>query len=230
MQIKHIPFSQPLLRDYSIHYFQLPELPLQRWPPPMGLPRTERAPASLRQRLRPLRGRTNIISSFWFAGSTRSVDGENASVQEDGEISATSPLLVPAEKRISQSQENLQSFQTTPAHLHLSNHQRQFSTTLNNDTGNESDTNSHCALIIPDEARGSKTRVKDKSTNGNNNYEIHELQELDRIKTNRNRNKIWLRRCVALWVMSDDETVKFPFTVTSRSDSDGEDTPVNQNS
>lgn len=124
---------------------------------------------------------------------------------------------MPTEKR--SSQENVESFQTTPAHLNLSNHQRHLSA-LNNDTGNESDTNSHCALIIPDEARA-KSRAQ-KSSNGNNNYELHELQDLDRIKTSRNRNKIWLRRCIALWVTPDDECVQFPFTITSRSESEGD--------
>ncbi|XP_065215049.1 uncharacterized protein LOC135841788 isoform X2 [Planococcus citri] len=117
------------------------------------------------------------------ADSTHSMDREN-SLADDAELSATSPLLMPMEKR--SSQENIDSFQTTPAHLNLTNHQRHLSL-LNADTGNDSDTNSHCALIIPDEARAKRAQ---RSSNGNNNYELHELQDLDRIKTSRNRNKI----------------------------------------
>lgn len=92
------------------------------------------------------------------------------------------------ERKRSKSHEQLESFHTTPAHLNLMNHQRHFSA-LHNDTGNDSDTNSHCALIVSDSDSRSKTRTQ-KSTNGNNNYELHELQELDRIKPARNRNRI----------------------------------------
>lgn len=110
------------------------------------------------------------------------MDDEN-SVHEHHEISAA---LI---NRRSESSENLKSYQTTPAHLSSSNHQRHFSL-LNSDAGNDSDTNSHCALIVPDETiRPNKPRAQ-KSLNSNNNYELHELQDLDRIKMTRNRNKI----------------------------------------
>ncbi|EEB12275.1 hypothetical protein Phum_PHUM168470 [Pediculus humanus corporis] len=77
-----------------------------------------------------------------------------------------------------------ESSQTTPAHQkkikHMSlQNQRLFSSTPGGDTGNESDTNSHCALLIDgDDASPKKKHSRMSSSNGNNNYECHELQDL----------------------------------------------------
>lgn len=77
------------------------------------------------------------------------------------------------------------SLQTTP--LHAAVQQRHLSM-LNND-GTDSDTNSNCALIISEECAGvggsgcstKPSGATRAGSNGNNNYEIHELQELNRL-------------------------------------------------
>lgn len=74
------------------------------------------------------------------------------------------------------------SLQTTPLHM-SAQHQRHLN--LMND-GTDSDTNSNCALIISEENsatnRSSAGRTKQpRGSNGNNNYELHELQELNRL-------------------------------------------------
>ncbi|XP_069689383.1 uncharacterized protein [Periplaneta americana] len=76
------------------------------------------------------------------------------------------------------------SLQTTPLHHVSAQHQRHLSL-INND-GTDSDTNSNCALIISEDNTGSnkppagKTK-QPRGSNGNNNYELHELQELNRL-------------------------------------------------
>jgi hypothetical protein len=78
-----------------------------------------------------------------------------------------------------------ESNQTTPVHqiktiqMTQQNH-RLFNNILSNDTGNESDTNSHCALLIDrDEVVPPPKKQHTRApSNGNNNYESHELQEL----------------------------------------------------
>jgi hypothetical protein len=75
------------------------------------------------------------------------------------------------------------SLQTTPLHHVSAQHQRHLN--LMND-GTDSDTNSNCALIISEDNTGSgkppagKTK-QPRGSNGNNNYELHELQELNRL-------------------------------------------------
>ncbi|XP_067014041.1 uncharacterized protein [Anabrus simplex] len=69
------------------------------------------------------------------------------------------------------------SLQTTP--LHVSTAAQRHLNLLND--GTDSDTNSNCALIISEDT-GKPTRTKQpRGSNGNNNYEIHELQELNRL-------------------------------------------------
>jgi hypothetical protein len=46
--------------------------------------------------------------------------------------------------------------------------------------GTDSDTNSNCALIISEDNPAGKTK-QPRGSNGNNNYELHELQELNRL-------------------------------------------------
>jgi hypothetical protein len=75
------------------------------------------------------------------------------------------------------------SLQTTPLHHMSAQHQRHLN--LMND-GTDSDTNSNCALIIsednPGTNRSSAGKTKQpRGSNGNNNYELHELQELNRL-------------------------------------------------
>lgn len=75
------------------------------------------------------------------------------------------------------------SLQTTPLHHVSARHQRHLS--LMND-GTDSDTNSNCALIISEDNTGSNKAPAGKTkqprgSNGNNNYELHELQELNRL-------------------------------------------------
>jgi hypothetical protein len=62
-------------------------------------------------------------------------------------------------------------------------HQRHLN--LMND-GTDSDTNSNCALIISEDNSGTNKSSAGKmkqprGSNGNNNYELHELQELNRL-------------------------------------------------
>lgn len=76
-----------------------------------------------------------------------------------------------------------ESNQTTPVHqiktiqMTQQNH-RLFNNILSNDTGNDSDTNSHCALLIDRDEVPPKKQHSRVPSNGNNNYESHELQEL----------------------------------------------------
>lgn len=76
------------------------------------------------------------------------------------------------------------SSQTTPAHQMKNiqmtqQNQRLFNSIMGGDNGNDSDTNSNCALLIDggDEAPPKKKHSR-VSSNGNNNYETHELQDL----------------------------------------------------
>lgn len=125
------------------------------------------------------------------------MDGDNCGEDADGEISATSPLLVPMEKRY-RSQENVASgFGSTAANsgsrLNLCHRPQRHLCILNTDTANDSDTNSHCALILADEGNRWKTRAPRSSSaggNSNNNYELQELQDFEKTKCSRNRNKI----------------------------------------
>ncbi|KAL0281267.1 UNVERIFIED_CONTAM: hypothetical protein PYX00_002303 [Menopon gallinae] len=55
---------------------------------------------------------------------------------------------------------------------------RLFNNILTNDTGNDSDTNSHCALLIDGDDIPPKKQHNRMSSNGNNNFESHELQDL----------------------------------------------------
>lgn len=72
--------------------------------------------------------------------------------------------------------------QTTPVHqMKLSQNQqnhRLFNSILGGDPGNDSDTNSHCALLIDGDDPSPKKKHTRVSSNGNNNYESHELQDL----------------------------------------------------
>ncbi|XP_021942169.1 uncharacterized protein LOC110841192 [Zootermopsis nevadensis] len=69
------------------------------------------------------------------------------------------------------------SLQTTPLHHVSAQHQRH----LTND-GTDSDTNSNCALIISEDSRPLTGKTKQpRGSNGNNNYELHEFQELNRL-------------------------------------------------
>lgn len=76
-----------------------------------------------------------------------------------------------------------ESGQTTPVHqiktiqMTQQNH-RLFNNILTNDTGNDSDTNSHCALLIDGDDIPPKKQHNRMSSNGNNNFESHELQDL----------------------------------------------------
>ncbi|PNF24192.1 hypothetical protein B7P43_G16279 [Cryptotermes secundus] len=74
------------------------------------------------------------------------------------------------------------SLQTTP--LHMSTHHQRHLNLMND--GTDSDTNSNCALIISEDnsatnkSSAGKTK-QPRGSNGNNNYELHELQELNRL-------------------------------------------------
>jgi hypothetical protein len=75
------------------------------------------------------------------------------------------------------------SLQATPLHHMSAQHHRHLS--LMND-GADSDTNSNCALIISEDNSGTNRSSAGKTmqpcgSNGNNNYELHELQELNRL-------------------------------------------------
>jgi hypothetical protein len=71
------------------------------------------------------------------------------------------------------------SLQTTPLHHVSTQHQRHLN--LTND-GTDSDTNSNCALIITEDSKPAAVKTKQpRGSNGNNNYELHELQELNRL-------------------------------------------------
>ena len=75
------------------------------------------------------------------------------------------------------------SLQTTPLHHVSAQHQRHLS--LMNNDGTDSDTNSNCALIISEDNTGTSkptaAKKQPRGSNGNNNYELHELQELNRL-------------------------------------------------
>lgn len=170
---------------------------------------------------------TSFISYSTFAGSVTSMDGDNGAEDADGEISATSPLLVPTEKRY-RSQENVATgfgsiAATSGSRLNLCHRPQRHLCVLNTDAANDSDTNSHCALIVADEGNRWKTKAPRSASaggNSNNNYELQELQEFEKIKSSRNRNKIWLRRCVALWAKCEEKReLKFPFASTTLSSS-----------
>ncbi|KAK7602813.1 hypothetical protein V9T40_006787 [Parthenolecanium corni] len=130
-------------------------------------------------------------------GSVTSMDGDNGAEDADGEISATSPLLVPTEKRY-RSQENVATgfgsiAATSGSRLNLCHRPQRHLCVLNTDAANDSDTNSHCALIVADEGNRWKTKAPRSASaggNSNNNYELQELQEFEKIKSSRNRNKI----------------------------------------
>ena len=132
--------------------------------------------------------------------------------------SGTTPLLLQA----------ADSVQTTPllhqqgagAGAHQRHQHQRHHHHLSVGDGNDSDTASHCALLIADEsaatasASASPAAAKDRhGSNGNNNYEVHELHDLNRILA-RNRTNIWLRRWLAAW-MPKDNAVQFPFTMTA---------------
>ncbi|KAK6633338.1 hypothetical protein RUM44_003940 [Polyplax serrata] len=73
--------------------------------------------------------------------------------------------------------------QTTPGHQiktiqSTQQNQRAYSSILGVDPGNDSDTNSHCALLIEGDEATPKKKHSRVSSNGNNNYESHELQDL----------------------------------------------------
>lgn len=71
------------------------------------------------------------------------------------------------------------SLQTTPLHHVSAQHQRHLN--LTND-GTDSDTNSNCALIMSEDSKPPAGKTKQpRGSNGNNNYELHELQELNRL-------------------------------------------------
>ncbi|XP_047106591.1 uncharacterized protein LOC124775804 [Schistocerca piceifrons] len=74
------------------------------------------------------------------------------------------------------------SLQATPLHAAALSHRHL--SMLNND-GTDSDTNSNCALIISEDVGAGKPVSSGPrrgcGSNGNNNYEIHELQELNRL-------------------------------------------------
>ncbi|XP_049799286.1 uncharacterized protein LOC126234605 [Schistocerca nitens] len=74
------------------------------------------------------------------------------------------------------------SLQATPLHAAALSHRHL--SMLNND-GTDSDTNSNCALIISEDVGAGKPvgsgPRRGCGSNGNNNYEIHELQELNRL-------------------------------------------------
>lgn len=77
--------------------------------------------------------------------------------------------------------------QHTPLLHHRHSHHHHLS--LND--GNDSDTNSHCALLIADEAGGglaglaaaglSDAKLPRQGSNGNNNYELHEMHDVNRV-------------------------------------------------
>jgi len=75
--------------------------------------------------------------------------------------------------------------------------------------GNESDTNSHSALLLCDDMRLTGSSSK-------SNYELHELKDVNRLLTTRHMNQIWLRRCVAAWFRAIDGNRKCSLLTTPR--------------
>lgn len=78
-----------------------------------------------------------------------------------------------------------------------------------NTDGNESDTNSHSALLLCDDKHLTSSSSK-------SNYELHELKDVNRLLTTRHKNQIWLRRCVNAWFRAIDSDPEFPLLETPK--------------